>query len=114
MGFVAFKEKVLKKSCLDTPCNRAILGWWFQIFFIFTPIWGRFPILTIIFFKGGTNGICFATNKTGSMVSSHDSCVDELFVKVEATQMDGSRVGFQPVEKGGFTKTSWRIPIIQL
>ena len=19
-------------------------GWWFQIFFIFTPIWGRFPI----------------------------------------------------------------------
>ncbi len=19
-------------------------GWWFQTFFIFTPIWGRFPI----------------------------------------------------------------------
>jgi len=18
-------------------------GWWFQVFFIFTPIWGRFP-----------------------------------------------------------------------
>ena len=25
-------------------------GWWFQIFFIFTPIWGRFPIW-LIFFK---------------------------------------------------------------
>ncbi len=26
-------------------------GWWFQIFFIFTPIWGRFPFW-LIFFKG--------------------------------------------------------------
>ena len=26
-------------------------GWWFQIFFIFTPIWGRFPCW-LIFFKG--------------------------------------------------------------
>ena len=25
--------------------------WWFQIFFIFTPIWGRFPFW-LIFFKG--------------------------------------------------------------
>ena len=25
-------------------------GWWFQIFFIFTPIWGRLPIW-LIFFK---------------------------------------------------------------
>ena len=25
-------------------------GWWFQIFFMFTPIWGRFPIW-LIFFK---------------------------------------------------------------
>ena len=24
-------------------------GWWFQIFFIFTPIWGRFPIWLIFF-----------------------------------------------------------------
>ena len=27
-----------------------IAGWWFQIFFIFTPIWGRFPF-KLIFFK---------------------------------------------------------------
>ena len=26
-------------------------GWWFQIFFIFIPIWGRFPFW-LIFFKG--------------------------------------------------------------
>ena len=26
--------------------------WWFQIFFIFTPIWGRFPFLTNIFQTG--------------------------------------------------------------
>ena len=44
-----------------TPENRPILsqaekiisGWWFQIFLMFTPTWGRFsPILTIIFFQG--------------------------------------------------------------
>ena len=25
------------------PGSRWVSGWWFQIFFIFTPIWGRFP-----------------------------------------------------------------------
>ena len=29
-----------------------ISRWWFQMFYIFTPIWGRFPNLTSIFFKG--------------------------------------------------------------
>ena len=28
-----------------------ISGWWFQIFFIFIPTWGRFPFW-LIFFKG--------------------------------------------------------------
>ena len=23
--------------------SNIVSGWWFQIFFIFTPIWGRFP-----------------------------------------------------------------------
>ena len=31
--------------------NQPTAGWWFQIFFIFTPIWGRFPFW-LIFFKG--------------------------------------------------------------
>ncbi len=29
-------------------------GWWFQRFFIFIPIWGKFPILTNIFQMGGS------------------------------------------------------------
>ena len=28
--------------------GKSNTGWWFQIFFIFTPIWGRFPIWLII------------------------------------------------------------------
>ena len=29
--------------------NEKITRWWFQIFFIFTPSWGRFPIWLIFF-----------------------------------------------------------------
>ena len=38
-----------------------ISGWWFQIFFIFTPIWGRFPIWRIFFRWVGstTNQLCY-------------------------------------------------------
>ena len=31
--------------------KHSLTGWWFQIFFIFTPIWGRFPFW-LVFFKG--------------------------------------------------------------
>jgi len=27
----------------NTSLNGGYSGWWFQIFFIFTPTWGRFP-----------------------------------------------------------------------
>ena len=30
------------RSKHKTPFSN-MTGWWFQIFFIFTPIWGRFP-----------------------------------------------------------------------
>ena len=30
---------------------KSLSRWWFQIFFMFTPTWGRFPIW-LIFFKG--------------------------------------------------------------
>ena len=33
------------------PSNAKETGWWFQIFFIFNPIWRRFPFW-LIFFKG--------------------------------------------------------------
>ena len=42
-------------SCLNTfnKSTKSYTRWWFQIFFMFTPIWGNDPILTFIFFKGG-------------------------------------------------------------
>ena len=36
-----------------------ISGWWFQICLIFTPIWGRFPILTHIFQMGWNHQLVF-------------------------------------------------------
>ena len=37
-----------------------ITGWWFQIFFIFTPTWGRFPIWLIYYLssKAILNRLC--------------------------------------------------------
>ena len=32
--------------------GKKLTGWWFQILFMFTPVWGRFPIwLYIVFFR---------------------------------------------------------------
>ena len=36
--------------CSEQSICTLYSRWWFQIFFIFTPIWGRFPIW-LIFFK---------------------------------------------------------------
>ena len=37
-----------------------VTRWWFEIFFIFTPIWGRFPIWLIFFrWVGTTNQVMF-------------------------------------------------------
>ena len=33
-------------------CLQEKTGWWFQIFFIFTPIWGRFPFWRAYFSDG--------------------------------------------------------------
>ena len=38
-------------ECLNVKKKHG-LGGWFQIFFIFTPIWGRFPIWRSYFSKG--------------------------------------------------------------
>ena len=54
---VQFREKVPSRvhpawKCCKIPetsqsqageSDETYTGWWFQIFFIFTPIWGRFP-----------------------------------------------------------------------
>ena len=54
--WIALKAQKKKGFVLDeqiplvsTP-HPILAWWWFQIFFIFTPIWGRFPIW-LIFFK---------------------------------------------------------------
>ena len=51
--FTTFMKKVFKGTmfsylCFFTPSKSR---WWFQIFFIFNPTWGRFPIW-LVFFKG--------------------------------------------------------------
>ncbi len=38
------------RSGLGLYGHERVSGWWFQIFFIFIPIWGRFPFW-LIFFK---------------------------------------------------------------
>ena len=45
--------------------------WWFQIFFMFTPIWGRFPIW-LIFFKRveSTNRFTFDSSTWNSTLKS--------------------------------------------
>ena len=37
--------------CTVLTVHNCLTRWWFQILFIFTPIWGRFPFW-LIFFKG--------------------------------------------------------------
>ena len=52
-----FDSQILKDTFqffYSSPPTPNKTGWWFQIFFIFTPIWGRFPIWTNIF-QGGWN-----------------------------------------------------------
>ena len=48
-----FFERVKKTA--PVTLQNYYTGWWFQIFFIFTPTWGRFSILTNIFRKGWKN-----------------------------------------------------------
>ncbi len=42
------KKKQKTSHLQNSACKTR---WWFQIFFIFTSTWGRFPILTSIFFR---------------------------------------------------------------
>ena len=54
--------------------RERIFGWWFQIFFICTPTWGRFPFW-LIFFKGVET-----TNQIKSPFATHFWGVYSLFV----------------------------------
>jgi len=72
-----------------------------QIVLYFHPYLVKIPILTIKFFQPPTAFVSRPTKR------------DQRCHPMKATQMDDSWVGLS-VEKGGFTKTNWRIPIIQL
>ena len=46
-GEVVWKNdygRVKQTSFVPLSSGQAKTGWWFQTFFILTPIWGRFPI----------------------------------------------------------------------
>ena len=62
----------------------SVSWWWFQIFFIFTLIWGRFPIW-LIFFKGveTTNQVYVEWWEfTGPIYSKNMTFENTLFIKV--------------------------------
>ena len=42
----------VKMNLLSGRVFLKVTRWWFQIFFIFTPTWGRFPIWRAYFLKG--------------------------------------------------------------
>ena len=61
LSWTTTKNGVLFVSCHPMPEVSHVLhpkqdgpytGWWFQIFFIFTPIWGKISNLTNIFQRG--------------------------------------------------------------
>ena len=58
---------ILKRSKNSQLSSR----WWFQICSIFTPIWGRFPILTNIFQMGGNHQPVFFMTKIFQMGWNH-------------------------------------------
>ena len=59
MGVPPFKETPISHLWKRNKSSwkltvQGISGWWFQIFVIFIPIWGRFPCW-LIFFRRGWN-----------------------------------------------------------
>ena len=62
--FFSLRHAQNHRKCVISPTYfwrlqpPPIARWWFQIFFIFTPIWGRFPVWLIFFrWVGTTNQI---------------------------------------------------------
>ena len=67
LKFRSFQITCWNFSVCEMLAFQIFSGWWFQIFFIFTPIWGRFPFW-LIFFKwvgSTTNQFLFFFFKLG-------------------------------------------------
>ena len=94
----------------DDPNLTSISGWWFQIFFIFTPAWGRFPFWLILFTWVGstTNQICFkGVGSTNNLVKVSNG-IHDVTVKTHEHFADSTipfRKGFRTFF--GSFKTSW-------
>ena len=76
---------VLQNLFCQNKREITIYRWWFQICFIFTPIWGRFPILTNIFQKqvettNQNQTRCFATSARSSSRSSRSEAKSLLAI----------------------------------
>ena len=50
-GFEWIGSKVVKQNDFLMIQLQLKIGWWFQICFMFIPIWGKWSNLTIIFFR---------------------------------------------------------------
>ena len=83
VGMKLFRPEIGKKLSQHIPEN--ITRWWFQRFFIFTPIWGRFPICLIFLrWVETTNQIRVDTPSDGS-VGSFGSVEHGLWDSMERT-----------------------------
>ena len=73
---------------------KYVSRWWFQIFFIFTPIRGRF-LFWLIFFKGveTTNQTCseFDSNSSASLASLGGSTVESTPINNSSTEDESMR-----------------------
>ena len=63
-----------KKSTLPTSTKNNKPRWWFQIFFNFIPIWGRFP-LWLIFFSDGSKPPTRKLNTTNWSVEVNERTI---------------------------------------
>ena len=64
--------------------------WWFQIFFIFTPIWGRFPIWLIFLARYFSDGLKPPTRK---LLNDGDVFFFYLYTRWESTDLYSWKVG---------------------
>ena len=105
------KQKPVSKT-------QSVSGWWFQIFFIFTHIWGRFPFWLIFFrWVGSTTNqvllkfhfFCPAAIWGMSMGGSLSACHLEWGEAAAERRSCGSMATWETVETMGWNpRTFWR------
>ncbi len=84
-------KKILWESYPAKWCPGSKARWWFQLFFIFTPIWGRFPIW-LIFFQRGCNHQLEGLELKVSMQYQNLSVVDLWWLSLRIVMSYGRRL----------------------